>query len=70
MRLDASAHPDGSRAFTKWVRTERCPYNNCKVQRIVNFEENPDLWKTGKPPTIYQAMKMVLDEKCPGWDKE
>ena len=69
MRLDASAHPD-KEAFCRWAAGGPCPYNNVKVQRVVNFQEKKELWSPGPPPTIWEAMKMILDEKCPGWDKE
>ena len=68
MRLDASAHPDKG-AFCGWAEGGPCPYNNVKVQRIVNFDEKKELWSPGPPPTIWDAMKMILDEKCPGWDE-
>lgn len=68
MRLDASAHPEGSRPFTAWARgDEACPYKSCKVQRVANFTEQRKLWSTGRPPSIWKAMEMVLDEHCPGW---
>lgn len=66
MRLDASAHPCPS-MFDKWKDTGVCPYANCNVQRVANFKENRELWSPGPPPTIWEAMCMVLDEKCPGW---
>ena len=67
MRLDASAHPDGARAFSAWKRTGDCPYDGCRVQRVANFEERSELWSAGKPPTLWRAMCMVLDEHCPEW---
>jgi len=69
MRLDASAHPDPE-AFDRWARGGSCPYSGVKVQRAANFNENKDLWIPGPPPTLWEAMCMVLDEKCPGWREE
>ena len=69
MRLDASAHPD-KEAFCRWAAGGPCPYIDVKIQRVVNFQEIKELWSPGPPPTIWEAMKMILDEKCPGWDKE
>ncbi len=68
MRLDASAHPEGGKAFTLWASGGRCPYSRCRVQRVANFAENASLWSAGRPPTLYKAMCMVLDEHCPGWN--
>ena len=68
MRFDASAHPD-KEAFCRWANDGPCPYNDVKIQRVVNFDEKKELWSPGPPPTIWEAMKMVLDEKCPDWDK-
>jgi len=70
MRLDASAHPDGNQAFQAWADGGACPYTNCRFSRVANFTESRELWSPGAPPTIMEAVKMILDEKCPGWDKE
>ena len=67
MRLDASAHPDPE-AFNRWKITGECPYSHASVQRMANFSESRDLWSPGAPPTIWEAMCMVLNEKCPGWN--
>jgi hypothetical protein len=68
MRLDASAHPEGKEAFNKWVAGGDCPYMNCQVRRAANFVEAKKLWSPGPPPTLWEAMCMVLNEKCPGWN--
>ena len=72
MRLDASAHPDGAAAFNRWASAEDgpCPYDEVRVQRVVNFEERRELWTPGPPPTLWEAMCMVLDEHCEGWRGE
>ena len=69
MRLDASAHPDPE-AFDRWAQGGPCPYSGVKVQRAANFSEDKNLWIPGPPPTLWEAMRMVLDEKCPGWRGE
>ena len=66
MRLDAGSHSDPA-AFDRWAAGEGCPYESCVVERAANFEEDRDLWSPGPPPTLWEAMCMVLDEKCPGW---
>jgi hypothetical protein len=63
MRLDASAHPDPGK-FDEWKETGNCPYSRAKIQRIANFKENISLWSPGPAPTIWEALTMVLDEKC------
>lgn len=68
MRLDASAHPN-PKSFDLWAKNNSCPYSNVKIQRVCNFQEEKELWSSGPPPTIWEAMVMVLDEKCPGWYK-
>ena len=67
MRLNASAHPHPEK-FDEWAKGGRCPYSNERVQRIANFIEKIELWSPGPPPTIWEAVKMVLNEKCPGWN--
>ena len=69
MRLDASGHPDPT-AFDRWGQGGNCPYTNALVQRVANFTERRDLWSPGPPPTLWEAMCMVLDEKCPGWRRK
>jgi uncharacterized protein YjbI with pentapeptide repeats len=69
MRLDASAHPEGEKIFNKWADGDGCPYENCQIGRVANFTEQVRLWSPGPPPTLWEAMCMVLDEKCPGWNK-
>ena len=66
MRLDAHNHPDGQAAFDRWATEELhpCPYTGCHVQRVANFNENYSLWSWGPAPTLYEAMMMVLKEKC------
>jgi hypothetical protein len=66
MRLDASGHPDPT-AFDRWAAGGKCPYRDVRVQRVANFTERRKLWSPGPPPTLWEAMSMVLDEKCPGW---
>ena len=66
MRLDASAHPHPEK-FDEWAKGGMCPYSNEIVRRIVNFKTKRELWSPGPPPTIWEAVKMILDEKCPGW---
>ena len=70
MRLDCSACLNGKKRFDIWAHDGICPYNESKVQRVANFVEKKHLWKYGPPPSIYNCMKMVLDEKCPGWNKK
>ena len=70
MRFDASSHPNGTSAFNLWANGGACPYVNCHVNRAANFTEMRKLWSPGRPLGIYKLMAMVLDEKCPGWDKE
>ena len=70
MRLDASAHPEGPKAFDRWVESGECPYDDCQVQRVVNFKESRKLWAEHgwrNPPSLWRCMAMVLDEHCPGW---
>lgn len=70
MRLDASAHPDPD-AFNRWAEgSGGCPYNDSRFQRVANFSEDSSLWIPGPPPTIWEALTMVMDEKCPGWNGE
>jgi hypothetical protein len=72
MRLDASAHPD-PKAFDRWANgSGRCPYSDMviKVERAANFYQKAQLWAPGPPPTLWEALCMVLDEKCPGWRGE
>ena len=70
MRLDASAHPDPG-AFDYWAETGDCPYGaGVPVQRVASFQERREIWSSGPPPTIWSALCMVLDEKCPGWREE
>ena len=66
MRLDASAHPSPE-LFDDWATGGKCPYSDCRFQRVANFNENKLLWSPGTPPTVWEAMCIVLDEKCPGW---
>ena len=61
MRLDASAHPIPE-MFDAWASGGKCPYGNTKFQRVAVFREDKDLWSPGPPPTIWDAMVMVLDE--------
>ncbi|MHA2333202.1 MAG: pentapeptide repeat-containing protein [Candidatus Hodarchaeales archaeon] len=70
MRLDAANHPKGEEAFNEWAAGGLClcPYLYCRFNRIVNFEESNLLWRPGPAPTMYEAMCMILDEKCPGWN--
>ena len=70
MRLDCSACPDGKKRFDNWVKTDVCPYDDARVHRVANFTEKKSLWKYGPPPSIWNCMCMVLDEKCPGWRVE
>jgi hypothetical protein len=70
MRLDCSCLPDGQKKFDEWVLTGKCPFDETRTQRAALFVENVKLWSPGPPPTLWKAMKMVLDEKCPGWDEE
>ena len=66
MRLDASAHPNPE-AFDVWFNGGACPYSYVRVCRVANFAEKKELWSPGPPPTIWEAMCLVLDVKCPGW---
>ena len=67
MRLDCAACPDGKKMFDDWADGGACPYSGSRTQRIASFEEKKDLWKYGPPPSIWNCLCMVLDEKCPGW---
>jgi hypothetical protein len=69
MRLDASAHPDPF-AFDRWAAGGVCPYTGVRVERAARFQERRHLWIPGPPPTLWEALCMVLDEKCPGWRGE
>ncbi len=69
MRLDASAHPDPE-AFDRWAAGGDCPYTGVLVQRAAYFKEKKSLWSPGSPPTLWEALCLVLDEKCPGWRGE
>ena len=70
MRLDASAHPEGIKAFNAWAYFNgACPYKNYKVERVANFLENSYVWEAGQLPSLWECMKLVLDETCSGWDK-
>ncbi|MHA2333203.1 MAG: pentapeptide repeat-containing protein [Candidatus Hodarchaeales archaeon] len=69
MRLDADNHPEGETLFDIWATSGHCPYLYYKTQRVVNFKESKKLWSPGPAPTMYEAMCMILDEKCPGWNK-
>lgn len=68
MRLDASAHPKGEAVFTEWANGGACPYRDCRFERVVRFNECRELWSPGAPPTLYEAVCMVLDEHCPTWE--
>ena len=70
MRLDCAAHPVGKLAFDQWKDGGMCPYTGCRFERAAQFTERRCLWSYGRPPSIWTCCKMVLDEKCPGWDKE
>lgn len=67
MRLDCSCLPDGEQLFEQWVRDGSCPFVDAQVQRAANFKEKKHLWSYGPQPSLWDAMAMVLDEKCPGW---
>ena len=71
MRFEASALPHGTRAFNAWAGGGPWPYQDVLVERATgaNFQEAKELWSPGRPPGVYKLMAMVLDEKCPGWDK-
>ena len=69
MRLDCSSIPDGKRLFARWKKIGVCPYEDVNVQRVASFNEHRKWWTYGPPPTIWEAMCAVLDEKCPGWRK-
>ena len=68
MRLDASAHPDPA-SFDRWATATGgcCPYSVSRFMRVACFSESRELWQPGPPPTVYEAMCMVLDEHCPTW---
>jgi len=63
MRLDASNHPNPE-AFTEWAEGGSCPYTDCQIQRVANFQEVRELYTPGPAPTLYEAMIMILKEKC------
>ena len=64
MRYDCANCPDGKRRFTKWVKTNACPYVGASVARVANFQERRDLWRPGPAKSALQLMIMVLQEKC------
>ena len=64
MRYDCANCPDGKRRFTKWVKTNACPYVGASVARVANFQERRDLWRPGPAKSALQLMIMVLREKC------
>jgi hypothetical protein len=69
MRLDASAHPDPE-AFNRWGQGGPCPYEGgARFERVVRFNENKAFWSPGPPPTIFEALTMILDEACPDWNE-
>jgi len=67
MRLDCAACPKGKVRFDKWAASGVCPYNDIKTQRVAVFAEKKELWKYGRPPSIWKCLCMVLDECCPRW---
>jgi len=46
MQRDAYAHPNPD-SFELWAKGGKCPYQN--EERFWFFQENKELWKTGKP---------------------
>jgi hypothetical protein len=48
MRFDAASHPNPG-AFALWADRGRCPYENAKFGRAVNFRENPAHWDPTTP---------------------
>ncbi|MHC4649090.1 MAG: pentapeptide repeat-containing protein [Planctomycetota bacterium] len=69
MRLDAATYPEGKKIFNKCMKKGLNPYTCCRFERIINFKEDTLIWSPGPAPTIYKAVCMILDEKCPGWNK-
>ncbi|MHA2333212.1 MAG: pentapeptide repeat-containing protein [Candidatus Hodarchaeales archaeon] len=67
MRLDAANHPEGEEIFNEWAEGGDCPYTASYSDRMAIFQEDSTLWEPGPPPTVYEAMCMVLSEKCPEW---
>lgn len=66
MNFDAFCHPDGKAAFESWKKSGGpCPYDDCHVQRAVNFQEKKDCWGLPhKKMSAYALMEAILKEKC------
>ena len=63
MRYDAANHPDPS-SFDRWAETGSCPYEDCPVQRSVNFTQRRNLWSPGPGRPAYELMVQLIREKC------
>ena len=63
MLFDSTGHPNPE-AFAKWAAGGSCPYSGVRVQRLANFQEQRELWGSGKTDTIYSLMVRLLREKC------
>ena len=46
MRYDAANHPDPS-SFDRWAETGLCPYEDCLIQRSVNFKQKKSSGRPG-----------------------
>ena len=71
MRLDASAHPE-PRLFDNWAYYDAgCPYLDSYISRVCYFNEDPDFWKSGRPPSLWRIWCRLAAEKNVkiGYDK-
>lgn len=66
MAFDAQNHPKPE-LFNKWKETGDCPYVNCGVERVCNFEQRRELWEPEllDLPTLrpYDLMVELFAEK-------
>jgi hypothetical protein len=64
MRLDAQNHPNPTE-FDNWAfRSDKCPYDKCKIQRMANFQEIEKFWSSGPTLSCFELMTLVIREKC------
>jgi hypothetical protein len=68
MRYDAANHPD-PKAFDKWAKdpSSGCPYTGTGITRMLWFDENPKLWKSGKAKSAYDLMILLFEERGIKW---
>ena len=63
MRWDASSHANPD-AFDVWARGGDCPYHNYQGIRLLNFNEDRNIWKPGKPEmSIFELLLAICKEK-------